>query len=358
MGSGMNRKYVSRFFFGLLNTILATAMFLLTWYRYVEINNNTGHLTGVGNIGMSAGIYFCLLVIVMKWMGGYQIGFSRRMNLVSSVVLSFFVVDFVEIFISLAIIGQFRWFWDFFIKYFLLFLMQSVVIGILVSIELNIYRKVVPPLTILEIYGEKADLNNSLFEKFQFIPYKYKILKKVLCPENVTTLRDQFGKYDAILANDLVDEQENALIKLCFEMDKRIYYVPKISDVLKTNYTYINLFDTPLFLNRNNGIPTIELGIKRFFDIFFSLLAVIVLSPLFIIIAIAIKTEDGGPVFYKQERVTYGGRRFWILKFRSMIVDAEKDGRSHPAGEKDDRITKVGAIIRKVRCDELPQLFK
>jgi lipopolysaccharide/colanic/teichoic acid biosynthesis glycosyltransferase len=64
-----------------------------------------------------------------------------------------------------------------------------------------------------------------------------------------------------------------------------------------------------------------------------------------------------GPVFFKQERVTKDGKHFMILKFRSMIVDAEKDGRPHPAGEKDDRITHVGSIIRACRVDELPQLF-
>ena len=97
--------------------------------------------------------------------------------------------------------------------------------------------------------------------------------------------------------------------------------------------------------------------LKRFFDLFFSTLAFIVLSPIFIIVAIAIKLEDKGPIFYKQDRVTIGGKVFSILKFRSMIVDAEKDGRPHPAGEADDRITKVGHFIRPTRIDELPQLI-
>ena len=90
---------------------------------------------------------------------------------------------------------------------------------------------------------------------------------------------------------------------------------------------------------------------------FFSFLALIVLSPVFLVTAIAIKVDDKGPVFYKQERVTYQEKRFMILKFRSMIVDAEKDGRPKPAGEKDDRITRVGRIIRAARIDELPQLI-
>ena len=76
-----------------------------------------------------------------------------------------------------------------------------------------------------------------------------------------------------------------------------------------------------------------------------------------ITVAIAIKLEDRGPVFYRQERVTKDGRLFSILKFRSMIVDAEKDGQSIPAAEDDPRITKVGKVIRAMRVDELPQIL-
>lgn len=369
MVSRASKKYVLRFIFGLINSVLGTAGFMFVWYEFVSVNNQTGHLLGHGNLFMSAGIYFALLVIVMNWMGAYKIGFSRRANLIASVVLSFLTVDFIDVFISVAIVGQFRWFWQFFWRYILLFLAQSVVVGGLASIELNIYRKVIPPLHLIEVYGDKADLDNSLFEKFNNLKYKYVVDKKVKLgeygladtdselEEDIERLTEEFKKYDAVLVNDIPDEQENKLLKICFEIDKRIYFVPKISDVLKTHSTYVNLFDTPIYLNRNNGIPVVELAVKRFFDIFLSCLALVVLSPIFIIVSIAIKAEDGGPVFYKQERVTYGGKRFWILKFRSMIVDAEKDGKSHPAGEKDDRITKAGRVIRACRIDELPQLI-
>jgi exopolysaccharide biosynthesis polyprenyl glycosylphosphotransferase len=105
------------------------------------------------------------------------------------------------------------------------------------------------------------------------------------------------------------------------------------------------------------GISKVEGAIKRFFDVLISGLALVILSPVFLIVSISIKLDDHGPVFFKQERVTLHNRRFIILKFRSMIVDAEKDGRPHPAGERDPRITKVGKIIRETRIDELPQLI-
>lgn len=140
-------------------------------------------------------------------------------------------------------------------------------------------------------------------------------------------------------------------------MDKRVYFIPKLSDVIIRSSDEINLFDTPLFLCRNQGMGLFRRFIKRFCDVLFSGIALIVLSPIMLVTAIAIKAYDGGPVFYKQERCTIGGKRFMILKFRSMIVDAEKDGRPHPAEQNDNRITPVGKIIRACRIDELPQLI-
>ena len=91
-------------------------------------------------------------------------------------------------------------------------------------------------------------------------------------------------------------------------------------------------------------------------DIVCSLLALIVFSPLFLVVSLAIKLGDGGPVFYKQKRCTRDLKTFDILKFRSMVVDAEKDG-PQPAVDNDSRITKVGKIIRTLRIDELPQII-
>lgn len=99
-----------------------------------------------------------------------------------------------------------------------------------------------------------------------------------------------------------------------------------------------------------------SLIIKRFFDILFSLILLILLLPIFIILAICIKIDSKGPVFYRQERVTQYGKSFKIFKFRTMVQNADKIG-SLITVDGDSRITKVGKIIRKFRLDELPQLI-
>lgn len=95
---------------------------------------------------------------------------------------------------------------------------------------------------------------------------------------------------------------------------------------------------------------------KRILDICGSFVLTILLSPIMLVIAIAIKAEDGGPVFFRQERVTTYGRVFRIFKFRTMIVDADKKG-PLVTGKKDNRITKVGGKLRHLRLDELPQVL-
>jgi lipopolysaccharide/colanic/teichoic acid biosynthesis glycosyltransferase len=119
----------------------------------------------------------------------------------------------------------------------------------------------------------------------------------------------------------------------------------------------MHFFHLPIFrVTKYN--PKIEyLIVKRIIDIIASLLGIIILSPVMIIVAIFVKS-DGGPVFYKQVRLTQNGKKFKVLKFRSMRVDAESNGKAVlSAGENDPRITKVGRVIRAIRFDELPQLI-
>lgn len=134
------------------------------------------------------------------------------------------------------------------------------------------------------------------------------------------------------------------------------YY--SIGDTIMSSAHHMHMFHLPMLrVGRYNPQPE-YLFIKRLLDIVISAAALIILSPIFLATAIAIKATDHGPVFYKQTRLTKDGKEFGILKFRSMRVDAEKDGIARlSSGEHDDRITPVGKVIRACRVDELPQLI-
>lgn len=347
-------KYVYRYGCALLLTLIAALMFLAAWYDFVMENNQTGHLLGLGNLAMSALLYCLLFAVIGKWLHAFKIGVERKASIMASQFLTLLMVDFIEIFLSLAITGQFRFFNEFLKIYAVMFLIQAVVLCMIVIPMINFYRRTFPPLRILELHG---DYQNDLCDKIGSVPYKYQVVMRMSSLEEEQTIREAMEKCDAVLLNDLPAEEKNRFLKLCFEMNKRVYFVPKLSDVITKGSEELNLFDTPLFLSRNHGIPLVERVVKRIFDVVLSCIALVILSPVFLLVAIAIKVEDGGAVFYRQERCTFDGRRFWILKFRSMIEDAEKDGRPHPAGEHDDRITRVGRVIRACRVDELPQLI-
>ena len=205
------------------------------------------------------------------------------------------------------------------------------------------------------IYGSK--MADSLERKMRKRSDKYKIKNMVDVNIGIDKLEKMVENYDAVLICDVKTEMRNKILKFCFEKSIRTYITPKISDIIVRSADNIHLFDTPLLLCRNGGLSFEQRVVKRIMDLVISVVILIVTSPLMILTAIAIKIYDGGPVFFTQERCTINGRAFKILKFRSMIVDAEKAGGAVLAKKKDPRITPVGRIIRATRIDELPQLL-
>lgn len=163
---------------------------------------------------------------------------------------------------------------------------------------------------------------------------------------------------DTVFLSGIHSHDRNIILKYCIEKDISVYVIPRIGDTLMSGARRMHMFHLPILrVERYNPMPA-YLFVKRSIDIVFSAAAILVLSPVMIITAVAIKAADGGPVLYKQARLTQDGKRFNVLKFRSMRVDAEKDGVARlSTGGSDDRITPVGHIIRRVHIDELPQFF-
>ncbi|MBQ2135487.1 MAG: sugar transferase, partial [Clostridia bacterium] len=186
---------------------------------------------------------------------------------------------------------------------------------------------------------------------------KYIIDKVVNVSEGLEKIEELIESAQGVIIYDVHSEMRNKILKFCFKHDVRTYTTTKVSDVLVRGAERLHLFDTPLLLYRNTGLTIEQRFFKRLMDIIVSLVMLIITSPFLLISALAIKLYDGGPVFFRQARSTIGGKVFYIHKFRSMIVDAEKDNKPHPATERDPRITPVGRILRASRLDELPQFI-
>ena len=152
----------------------------------------------------------------------------------------------------------------------------------------------------------------------------------------------EVGKYDAVVLWDIHTMDRNVLLKYCYSHSIRVYMMPKIPDVLVKGSEQLHLFDTPILLTREYALNVEQRIAKRFIDVVCSLILIVVTSPVMLITAVVIKLYDKGPVLYKQVRCTKDAKEFYILKFRSMRVDAEKDGVARLAAKNDSRITPVG----------------
>jgi len=347
-------RYIFRGFCAVTLLAVALSMFLIVWIDYVSMDNHTGYLLGLGNMGLAAVIYVILFVVFGKFFRAFSIGVERKTKQIVSMALTCILSDFFEILVSSTIQNNFRYVLSFAWRYAILSICQSILLGLIIIMMNNLYRQWVHPLPITLIYG---DHKNDIEDKLACLPHKYRLVKRIKYNDASVVLDDIISNSSNVLINDVPAQIENKIIKLCFDKDIRVYVVPKLADIILKASDSINIIDTPLYLSRNLNMSLGQRFVKRTFDIFVSFFALLILSPIILITAIAIKVEDGGPVFFRQERVTKNGKHFMILKFRSMIVNAESDGRPHPAGEKDSRITKVGRFIRACRIDELPQLF-
>ncbi len=153
--------------------------------------------------------------------------------------------------------------------------------------------------------------------------------------------------------------QKNVLtvIAHCEELPVHIKIEPDLYNIILGQARTQQIYGFPLIEIYPELMQPWERQVKRIMDLFISLITLLLLSPLFVLVALIIKLESAGPVFFKQKRVGKGGRIFTVYKFRSMVRDAEKMTGPVWAGEKDARITRFGRIMRKLRIDEFPQLL-
>lgn len=219
----------------------------------------------------------------------------------------------------------------------------------------RIYLTAYPPRRVLMVYGDRPA--TSLIRKIADRTDRFTVSGKVSIHEGMDLVFQMIPDYEGVVICDISSQQRNALLKFCYDRDIRAYISPKISDIIIRSCESQHMFDTPMLMSRNSGLTIEKKIVKRMMDIVISLLLLIITSPIMLMTALAIHTEDHGSVFYKQERLTIGRRHFYIYKFRSMKENAEQDGKARLSQKDDDRITKVGHFIRATRIDELPQFW-
>lgn len=311
--------------------------------------------------------YIALLLVLDKVYNVYKVGWVSVSELVYSQTLANLISLCITYFLAsllakkmlrimpgtILMIGQFVW---------------SMIWTILANKQ---YFKLYEPKKAVIIYRNEKDLEK--LKEVHYITNRWKIdrvvqwdgLKDCFTTDNqgkndeeeIYQLMEIMRDYEVVFVSGIAATLRNGIAKHCVDRNKECYFVPHTGDIITAGAEHMRTMAVPICCIKRSMPSPEYLFIKRLIDVVASATAIVILSPFMLLTAALIKVYDHGPVLYKQVRLTKDGKRFEILKFRSMKVDAEKDGVARLASENDDRITPVGKVIRAIRFDELPQLF-
>ena len=342
------------FLFKAFHFVLTCGLFFAVWLRF-----RYGEILPVQDAGfrynylVTAG-FAAILALFNRTYNSYLFGYCRIRTLALAQFLShFFALGIVYFAVMLG--------WNK-LRSPLLFLLLLLVYAVLDTACAYcgnwIYFRMYPPRKTVLIYRNRRDRKRFGSIKGKPMERLYKVVEEIQFDGSFEEIRDELWGYDAIFVAGVNSHCRNGILKFCEENDVRGFFLPHVGDVIMQGAEHIQAFDSPVLMTRRKQLNPEYRVMKRLFDAVCAALGLIVLSPVFLATAIAIKAYDHGPVFYKQVRLTRDGKTFKIIKFRSMRVDAEKDGVARlSTGDNDDRITPVGKIVRKCRLDELPQLW-
>ncbi len=300
-------------------------------------------------------VYAFLLLFFNRVYNSYLLGYFRTGTIVCFQLLSqFFSVCVIYLLSALSWLqlrspvafgwmllfdGLFDWIWSYSVS--------------------RLFFKIVPRKSSILLFGDYAvgKEEDKILEKP--IGRLYSIDKKMFCtaavlPEVICELKH----FDALFAVGLSPDCMSVLSQYCANNHICGFFNPSVGEIILHGSYHIQSFHNSFFYVSEKVDKPEFFFLKRLFDILFAAIGLIVCSPLMLVTAISIMVYDGGPAIYKQPRLTRGGKVFTLYKFRSMCVNAEKNGKPIlSTGRNDDRITPIGRFIRAIRIDELPQLL-
>ena len=217
------------------------------------------------------------------------------------------------------------------------------------------YLAHITPQETVVIYGDMSV--KGFLRKIEEKPWNlFDIHKKVSAGEGMEALKAAIDCSETVILYQIDYSLREELMYYCINQRKVFYVTPTITDIVASGFENRHFIDSPL-MKYNCYQESLGMAFfKRCMDIGVSLFGLIITLPITLVTMLAIKLEDGGAVFFRQERYTKDWKRFHIIKFRSMVMDAEKDG-AQLCRVGDSRITRVGAVIRRFRIDEIPQLL-
>lgn len=201
--------------------------------------------------------------------------------------------------------------------------------------------------------------HDGIIKKIDHFIRKDKISKKMILDitQEKIIMRRLKDMDEIFISADVPADFKAEIIRRCMGGKQVIYVVPHLFEISLINADIMHLDDMPAFMVGKLGLSAEQAFVKRIEDILFSLVMIILTSPLMLVVALLVKATSKGPVFFRQERLTKDNRSFDLIKFRTMRMDAEELTGPVLSEENDPRVTKIGRFLRKTRIDELPQFF-
>lgn len=332
-----------------INAFLVSLPFFLAWYLYYA-NRIATPFYHRGNLLVLA-LYFVLFNIIGRVYDAFDLITQSPAEMLYSKSITLIVCDGLFYVVISLLSRHLVSVWPM----LLMFITQLVVAGVTAHGAHRLFYGRFPAERTIVVYNETASLAHLI--NAYGLTRKYAVIENIQVDEALRDL-SQLDRASTVFFSGGKATARNDIMKYCMNHSIAFYALPKISDAILTGAETRHLFHLPmLYVTRSIATPEYRF-MKRALDIVVSLLGLILISPILLVTALAIKLDDRGPVFYTQDRLTREGRVFKIWKFRSMRTDAEKDNVARlSSGEDDPRITKVGRWIRRTRIDELPQLF-
>ena len=334
-------------------TLLETLVLTLLYYVVWRLADAEGEIFGFRYMGkyVLMGIYGLLLLVVFQNSDCTMFGQLRLPELLIGQIISLVAVNFIT-YLQLCLIAEQMLPIG---SMVVLLAVEAVAAVIMVLLFQRLYLLIYRPHDMVLVYGSEQGIVLKL--KMDSRRDKYHVTELISADQGYEKICASFENHDSVILSEVPVVLREQLLTHCYRNRIRVYVAPELTDIMLRGATNVKLFDVPLFLVKGCGLTPGQRMAKRAMDLLLCSIAMIPAAPVMLLVALAIKLEDRGPVFYKQKRLTRNGREFNILKFRSMIVDAEKHQGAVLASDRDPRITRVGRFIRATRLDELPQLL-
>ena len=292
--------------------------------------------------------------------GGFDVGRKKNKPVISAMIAGTFITDLVT-YLQLQIMNvndnyneHLVLFGPDFLNLLLCLLIQILVIILFVRIGNQVFFYFNPPRSCLLVLGSPGQ-EKDLREKIGRYRLQWRVDDAVLY--NVPDLEQRIEKADVIFLGKVPEGAKFALLKICYDDRKDVMCKAQLEDIMLCNARPAIVDDAAFLAMEYNKITVFQRVAKRLGDIFVSIFALIFFSPFIAVIALLIHLEDGGPVIFRQSRLTADGKTFTIRKFRTMTPRSEQDEVQVSVRVDDPRITKIGAFLRRYRLDEIPQFF-